>query len=84
MSPEDVLQLVKMLGLPENQVLLLQSFLNEDNLKDIFDELNMGVVFVTQVLKCVELDKFEGFDSEYELEKASMEKTKNSSLWGGR
>uniref|UniRef100_H2YX24 ABC transporter domain-containing protein n=1 Tax=Ciona savignyi TaxID=51511 RepID=H2YX24_CIOSA len=50
--------------------------------KDLYYQLNSGILFITNVLGCFELNKFEGYQSEQRLVDASLSRTKNKTLWG--
>ncbi|XP_076811813.1 phospholipid-transporting ATPase ABCA1-like isoform X2 [Clavelina lepadiformis] len=68
----------------------LDSFLsNEDNpndsittWKDSYRQLNDSIIFITRLLSCVELNKFEGFDNEEDLVDYSATLMNKNDLWG--
>nr|CAB3219608.1 ATP-binding cassette sub-family A member 1-like [Phallusia mammillata] len=73
------------------QIEQLKTFLlNDDNpndnittWKDTYRQIDGLVVIITKLLGCLELNKFEGFDTEYELEKHAVSLLSNNTLWGG-
>nr|XP_026691296.1 ATP-binding cassette sub-family A member 1-like [Ciona intestinalis] len=51
--------------------------------KDLYYQLNSGILLITNVLRCVDLNKFEGYPSEWQLVDDALLRTKNKTLWGG-
>jgi len=75
-------------GVQRSQLERLREMLtNEDGaegfLASTYANINQLVLFVTKILSCLELDKFEGHKTEYDMVNRSMALVDQNELWAG-
>ncbi|XP_039258702.2 phospholipid-transporting ATPase ABCA1-like isoform X1 [Styela clava] len=80
------------IDISESQLTFLRAFLSNNETsnvngtvtwKQLYNQLNVGILLVHKLLSCMNLDKFEGYPDEPALETRSLDLLENNSFWAG-